>query len=786
MEQCEIILGLASDKYQYIKKNSLQPIRFLSWEEVQDYLLPSYSKKAYYECIRNHAMSYEVAEMYLKQLQQIYFCSPIASPKFQFLKDLQQELMQQGVYQPPGPFLKIFRNQNLIVSTNGAFSREEQQLLDQLSLVATIKEQPLQFEQNTPKVYHFSTVEEEVLFVAIQIIELLKQDIPGEQIKLISLPENYRATVKRIFQWFQIPLSLKSNKKIINTALGSTYLNQLFEGRTREELEDFYKERYALMTPAEQDIYQQMIAIMNTYVDCPLDEVTLSCLEKEFSQMKVSDEILEGAITETETDFTQYNFLLGFHQGNYPKVWKNEDYFSDTEKEQLGLSTSNEKNRLEKNRFYQLLFRSSNLVITYADQSPFETFYPSSLLQDWNLSPSKVELQTKYQYSNLYNEYMLAKQKDEFRKYNMIDKDYPLLAHHYPNHLYRSYNNQFTGVMPRDLYSFWNYKLMLSFSHLDHFYRCGFRYYMNHVLKLAPVQENFSLLLGNLFHELLAQAFQPEFSLDQEWTKKINQHSWTKKELFFLEERKKDLQLIIEVIQKQDQYSELKNALYEEKVYLNYTKEIPVTFMGIMDKIKYKEENQHTLLAIIDYKTGSPELNLNHTIHGLDMQLPIYLFLADYIAKFSKVEVVGIYLQKLLPSIIGYDPKKTYLEQKKDVYRLEGYSSDQEEDLRKFDCTYENSEVIKGMKLTKNGFYSYAKTISPEKKERLKKLVGEKIEEAMNDILQGKFNINPKRLEDELVGCKYCSFADLCYKREENIIDLASYRNLEFLGGEEQ
>ena len=62
--------------------------------------------------------------------------------------------------------------------------------------------------------------------------------------------------------------------------------------------------------------------------------------------------------------------------------------------------------------------------------------------------------------------------------------------------------------------------------------------------------------------------------------------------------------------------------------------------------------------------------------------------------------------------------------------------------------------------------------------------VEEKIIEAGNNILNGNFNINPKRIGDELIGCKYCKFKDLCYKTKKDIVKLEEINNLKFLGGE--
>jgi len=47
------------------------------------------------------------------------------------------------------------------------------------------------------------------------------------------------------------------------------------------------------------------------------------------------------------------------------------------------------------------------------------------------------------------------------------------------------------------------------------------------------------------------------------------------------------------------------NSSLEKEVYVNKDKNIKVTFMGKIDKVLYKEEDDITYLVVIDYKTGS-------------------------------------------------------------------------------------------------------------------------------------------------------------------------------------
>ena len=127
---------------------------------------------------------------------------------------------------------------------------------------------------------------------------------------------------------------------------------------------------------------------------------------------------------------------------------------------------------------------------------------------------------------------------------------------------------------------------------------------------------------------------------------------------------------------------------------------------------------------------------------------------------------------------------KTIDELKENALKLVGYSIDDEEILEKFDMTYQNSNYIQGLKRKNDGFYAYSKILSKKQMEKLDQLTEEKIKEATNSILNGEFLVNPKEIDQEKVGCKYCNYRDICYKKEEDFVELPKHRNLDFLGGE--
>ena len=116
---------------------------------------------------------------------------------------------------------------------------------------------------------------------------------------------------------------------------------------------------------------------------------------------------------------------------------------------------------------------------------------------------------------------------------------------------------------------------------------------------------------------------------------------------------------------------------------------------------------------------------------------------------------------------------------------IEGFSNSNEEILTKLDSNYCDSGMIKGMKTSAKGFYAYTKVLNEKQITNLEKLVEEKIDEASQNIIDSKFDINPKKIGLNLVGCEFCKFKDICYMKEEDIVNLKEQNYKDFLGGDD-
>ena len=192
--------------------------------------------------------------------------------------------------------------------------------------------------------------------------------------------------------------------------------------------------------------------------------------------------------------------------------------------------------------------------------------------------------------------------------------------------------------------------------------------------------------------------------------------------------------------------------------------------------MKYKES-----AVIIDYKSFDPDIDISTLNHGLNMQLPMYLYLMKKTN--PNLNITGIYYQNVNRIIPSFDYKKDIREIKEDNLKLKGYTIDDLNIIKDFDVTYDNSKLIHGMRLTKNNnFYAYTKVLSEKKFDKMFEITKENIEKATKNIMDGAFDINPKIVAKKNVSCEFCNFKSICFVNDKDYVYLNQDKDLTFLG----
>ncbi len=763
------------------KVKTIYNVKIMSLNELINSFTFNYDEKSIYYLMRQYNINYDIAIMYLNNIK--YIDVNYKDKKLSDLVKIKKDLHDNDLLIYDKNINNLLKNKEIIIFGYDYISKYDLKIIDKIKTVTTVKIIKKEYRNYDHNVYEFQTIEDEVYFIASKILDLINNKVKVQNIKLAGVTSEYESEILRVFDLFNIPINMNINKGIISSLIACDFLDYLKENNVNESL-NYIKNKYENKNEKNNDIINKIINILNKYIFVDNKKILINILRYEFSMTNIDKVKYKNAISIIDLknniiDDDDYIFLLGFNMGNVPVINKDEDYLSDKIKRVLGIEDSNEKNSIEKKIITNIIKDIKNLIITYKLKTNFDSYMPSLLIEELNLNVIK-NIDKKYKYSNIYNSITLGKKLDNFIAYGKKDNTIDLLFNNKYGDNYLKYNNKFKGIDKLKFQNSLSGKLLLSYSSIDNYNRCNFRYYLNNILRITEFEENFAQNIGTIFHDILSKAFKEGFDFDTEFNDLVKDKIFNNKEKFFIKKLKEELKFVIDVINKQNSFNSLDKALYENKVYVNKEGNIALTFMGIIDKILYKEENNKTYLVIIDYKTGYPHTNLNNTIYGIDMQLPVYLYLTKN-GLFKNAEVIGFYLQKILNNEFIKDNNKTYLKQKQDNLKLQGYTIDNEKLIEKFDFTYKDSEVIKSLKQGNNGFYSYSKIITKDQIDKLTTIVSNNIDNAFNDILDVKFDINPKRIGKELKGCEYCKYKDICYMKEEDIINLDEYKNLEFL-----
>ncbi len=738
--------NIKNEVIKSVRENNFRDnIKFMSLESFKKKVIFSYDEKTLYSVMKKFNLSYDISLLYLDNLY--YIDDSINTKKMEKLIEIKDYLDSNNLLYYDELFRDYALSHEIYLYGYDYLSNFDRKILGSYNYHIVETKNSI---YDIKEIYYANYIDDEVIFVANKIVNLLKKNIEIKNIKVIA-PSVYYKSIKRIFNFFHIPLKvdkydLYSILSIKNYVENLNDLGMIKDDNVKKKVLDIFNKYYFV---EDKNNAKELIIhdLKNTYIE----DNQLYSIYDYFSD-------------------DDYIFLMGFNKELIPCVYRDNDYFSDKEKMALGLDISTNLNRIERERVKKRILGIKNLTITYM-LSDDDNIYTKSDIID---ASSSLIINNEYDNSDMMNKVFLCEKLDKFTKYNIKEEGMEFLFSNY-DISYKMYDNRFKGINIDNFNNYLNGKLTLSYTHLDDYNRCKFKYYLSNILKINIIKNDFAIIIGNVCHYLLSCMDNLDFDLDKYFDDYIKkERAFTKRELFFLNNVKEEINFIIDTLRKQIEYCSLDSELNEEKVFVNIEKNIKVTFMGVVDKIKYKEIDGVTYLAIIDYKTGTTDIRLDNIDYGIGMQLPIYLYLSNHM-KFDKTKVIGFYLQKLL--VTNLDNKKDYFEAKEDSLKLDGYSINNENLLALFDSTYNSSKVIRGMKTSSKGFYSYSKVLSEEEINSLIDKTDKIIDKTIDEILYADFNINPKVINGDNVSCIYCPYRDICFRTEKDLVYINTRTN---------
>lgn len=752
-----IIICNNNYKMQILKDiKKLINIKFMSMDEFIKSYYFDYDEKTILYVIKKYNIKYEIVLEYLNNL--IYIEDKnYNNKKLDFLVNLKKELIDNNLLIFNIKFKKLIKDKKIIIY-NYSLSKFEKYLLRDLNYQVIEK----QTQEYTPTIYEFNTVEEEVEYVARKVSELINNGVDINNIKLTNVSSDYINIITKIFNFYNLKINKFNNIPIISTVIGKTFFENLSSVESAVKSIEKYN---------TTDTYNKIINMCNKYVWCDdVDDLKI-LLEYELKHTYIENTKYRNMIEVVDYknyDFKEsYVFMLGFNQGIIPKLFKDEDYIEDNIKPEY-LDNTIEKNKKEKEDTIKSIKNIKNLTITYKLKNSFTTFYPSNLIDDLDCTVEKIELDYKISYSEISDKINLTNMLDNLIKFGSIDTNLNLLNSNY-DIPYNTYSHSFTGLSKDKLNNFIKSlnSFNLSYSSMDNYNRCAFRFYIDKILCLKDNLDLFSVTLGNIYHDVLEKAVKENIDVEKEVYKYVRDNDivLSNSNRFFLNRTIKNIEYLIDVLNKQSSFSNLKNI--ETEKFVKIPLKDNINFVGFIDKIVYNTINDITIASIIDYKTYVKKPSLKYIDSGIGLQLPTYMLLSKY--SFKNIRFAGFYLQNITLDNKSESDKEKSL-------KLIGYTNTDKDILKEFDSNYMDSSVIDGIKVNNDGSFSansLKHMLNDNEINEVIDITKEKIDETINNILESKFDINPKYDKANL-GCEFCKYKDLCFMKEYDFVKIKS------------
>ncbi len=767
MENIIVITNESNKKYilrELSQNKLLYNIKFYTFLDLKKKLFFDYDNKTIEYIMNKFSVPFDIAQEYLDNM---YFLKDLEDDKVRFLISLKEELEGSNLLIKSTNFKEYLKNKRIVVYGYESFTKEEKLILEEMG-EKWEEVNPLK-EIYTPQVYEAKNKEQELEFVLNRISALIYDKVDIKRIKIIINDED-RNDIKRYFDLYSIPLNIESKSSYYSTMVAQEFLRN-YEIKSIEENILDLMEKYSDLN--------DLITIINKSVLVEEKSLKKEFIINDLKKAKIKEDLYDeavtvGSITDVFRD-TDYVFLLGFNLNYYPKVRKDEEFLSDKVKDQLGLDTSDDKNKKIKKEIITRLKKIKNLVITYKLQGNNMVYYPSLLIEEMGLKVEECLVDEHISYSKINSALKYAQSLDLLYKYNSISPNLSLYSHNM-DIKYREYNNEFKGIDNILFREALKHELTLAYTSMEMYNECAFKYYLSKIMKIDIYEENFKAIMGTIVHHILELALKRDINIPIEIMNFVKEKEYQLgvREYFYLEKLGEELEKVVEVLKEQARHSKLSKYLFEEELYVYLDQEdFKVTFEGLIDKVMYQDWNGKEVLAVVDYKTGLKKVSLDNLEYGLDLQLPLYLYLLKKSERFKDALIGGFYIQKVLSNVPTIMDKS-----REEKMQLQGYSNSDPKILEMLDQEYMDGKIIKDLKFKNDGTMSKkAKVLSNGEMEDLANLMEEKIIKCVKSILKGYFKINPKVIKGVNNACLYCKFKDICFKEPKDEVILGGEEN---------
>ena len=624
--------------------------------------------------------------------------------------------------------------------------------------------------------------------------ETFEEEKTGQNKERFSKALRDIAKVEKILKPFERDLSIDDFLKEMNNLLVEIKLPQNILSIGGEKSEENVKGLTALIETITEVF--RLIEIdegrdKKYDISYFLEQIRTACRWSRFNvKEKSSYGVLVTSLDEIRGLKFKHLFIAGLCDGELPTRYNPEIFFS-------GSFRRGEEYRLceERFRFYQAISSwSDKLYLSYPGSDSKRELNESTFLKDFKtifktseLVPGELKkfvfskeefLQSvsigEFNEPSEYEELVksaIKRDPDEFKTSLEIDRLSSESANEFSGMLISEENNlagdyKLSKQGGADLAK--NKDRVFSVSQLEKYAACPFKYFLENILSVTPLEEPKedieALEFGNILHSVLFN-----FSL---WLREKNIDMRNCSDTQFDEA----LKMIIALSEKELEKIKIDDAVsfYEmeklfglvgdirESILYKYlelernddsgfkpeyfettfgrtrgassdpllSREEPVLIgdvklQGKIDRVEISDDKKS--FNVVDYKSGGKSVSQNEINEGLFLQLPVYLY--------------------AMKQMLGEQESKTYMPAFMYIYSLKFRKDDFGKSLIKL-SSKKNYDLI-------------------EQNESLFKIIEEKIPKYVEDISRGKFNLSSHPDREKRI-CSFCNFKSVCRVAEES------------------
>lgn len=736
--------------------NKFLNIKIYTKEDLGKLVNCSLSNEALVYLMKTKNYTYEESYMYLEFIP--YINEKCQGERFEFLKALKKELEENDFVSSP-VIDKYFEGKEVTVIGYSENDIELKQILNKCGLSYKFKK-PASKENPNFSYFSFSKIEEEVIYVLNEIAILLSEGIDINKIKIFCRDKTFFYYLNKFDKEFGYKVCCHENSSLVDGGLFTAF-NKLY--KDNKDIESTLNALIEMMT-GDEEMFDDFSSLVKEQIidgfsfEQQYDYLThsLSKLKKPTTHFKNVVDVISNPIFCED----YHIFVIGFSQGTYPKVYKDDKYLNANQLLVINRLNGNLKTSIDEELLSDFFMSNNSFYFSFHDKDLDGSRVISPLASKLSMEKCHRFIDKDFYSENVAKLYFASlKDNEHFYKEKSLDyyrlKDVVRLP-------YLDYYSGIKGNIKRfDADSY----VDMSTTKLTTYSECPYKYYLSNVLKLDSDFDNFNINLGNFSHSILEHCFNENFNFDKVFDEKLNNYQFSNGELFILKSYiKGQLYSAINVIKARHLVFGKPEHEEEKKIKIFLDKNTSIT--GTIDAFYYKKNEW---IMCIDYKTGNKAFDDYKIPYGIDTQLPTYALLAKSIDEFEDCKIAGLFINNIISNSFSDSSNESEVP---DYLKLRGKANVSNDLFLNIDASVilsGKSDYVYSLAIKKQGGLKESKTIGTDSElnDYITTVKNIYIEMA-NSLRNNKFDIAPIEFEGKAMTCPcgHCSFKDICYVRE--------------------